>query len=86
MALSIKDQETEELARKLAKHRGISMTRAIRDALAESLANDNEFREAEILRRRAAIKEIQERVAKLPVVDPEVNGDDWMYDEHGLPH
>jgi antitoxin VapB len=86
MGLSIKDAETEALARKLAEHRGVSLTSAIRSALAESLANDNELRQAEIDRRHAAIKEIQEQVAKLPVIDPTVNDDDWMYDENGLPH
>jgi antitoxin VapB len=86
MGLSIKDPETETLARKLAAHRGVSLTSAIRSALAESLANDNELRQAEIDRKIAAIKEIQAQVAKLPIIDPSVNADDWMYDENGLPH
>jgi antitoxin VapB len=86
MGLSIKDPETEALARKLAAHRGISLTSAIRGALTESLANDNQLREAEIERRRAAIKEIQGQVAKLPILNPHVNADDWMYDENGLAH
>jgi putative addiction module CopG family antidote len=34
----------------------------------------------------AAIREIQDRVKKLPIIDPDVNADDWMYDENGLPH
>jgi putative addiction module CopG family antidote len=34
----------------------------------------------------ATIREIQDRVRKLPVIDPSVNADDWMYDENGLPH
>ncbi len=86
MALSIKDSKTEELARKLAKHRGITMTKAIRLALAEAIANDDGIRESEIERKLNAIKQIQTRAAKLPVVDPAVNADDWMYDENGLPH
>lgn len=86
MGLSIKDPETEALARKLAAHRGISLTSAIRGALAESLANDNQLRDAEIERRMAAIKEIQAQVAKLPNYMTEAEVDAWMYDENGLPH
>jgi antitoxin VapB len=86
MGLSIKDPETEALARKLAAHRGISLTNAIRSALAESLTNDNELRQAEIERKLAAIKEIQAEVAKLPVLMSDEEIDAWMYDENGLPH
>ena len=86
MGLSIKDPETEALARKLAAHRGISLTNAIRSALAESLTNDNELRQAEIERKLAAIKEIQAEVAKLPVLMSDEKIDAWMYDENGLPH
>ncbi len=86
MGLSIKDPETEALARKLAAHRGISLTNAIRSALAESLTNDNELRQAEIERKLAAIKEIQAEVAKLPVLMSDEEIDVWMYDENGLPH
>jgi antitoxin VapB len=86
MALSIKDSKTEDLARKLAKHRGISMTRAIHDALAETLANDNGLREAEIRRRGEVIREIQKRVANLPELMSATEVDAWMYDENGLPH
>ena len=86
MGLSIKDPETEALARKLAAHRGISLTNAIRSALAESLTNDNELRQAEIERKLAAIKEIQAEVAKLPVLMSDEEIDAWMYDGNGLPH
>ena len=86
MGLSIKDPETEALARKLAAHRGISLTNAIRSALAESLTNDNELRQAEIECKLAAIKEIQAEVAKLPVLMSDEKIDAWMYDENGLPH
>ncbi len=86
MGLSIKDPETEALARKLAAHRGVSLTSAIRGALAESLANDNQLREAEIERRLAAIKEIQAQFAALPARMTMEEVDAWMYDENGLPH
>jgi antitoxin VapB len=86
MGLSIKDPETEALARKLATHRGISLTSAIRSALAESLANDNQLREADIQRRGAAIKELQDQFAALPDRMTMEEIDAWMYDENGLPH
>lgn len=86
MALSIKDPEAEALARALAKHRGITMTKAIRLALAEAVANDEGMRAAEVERRRKAIKEIQAKVAKLPQLMTADEADAWMYDEHGLPH
>lgn len=86
MGLSIKDPETEALARKLAEHRGVSLTSAIRSALAESLANDNELRQAEIDRRNAAITDIQEQYAALPDRMTMEEVDAWMYDENGLPH
>jgi antitoxin VapB len=86
MGLSIKDSETEALARKLATYRGLSLTSAIRSALTESLVNDNQLREAEIERKLLVIQEIQAQFAALPIIDPAVNADDWMYDENGLPH
>ena len=86
MGLSIKDPETEALARKLATNRGLSLTSAIRGALTESLVNDNQLREAEIERKLLVIQEIQAQIAALPIIDPAVNADDWMYDENGLPH
>jgi hypothetical protein len=86
MALSLRDTETELLVRTFAKQRSTSMTKAIRAAIVEAMANDAVRHEAEFQRKMAAIKEIQERYAKLPVLDPTVNADDWMYDENGLPH
>ena len=67
MALSIKDPETDRLARDLARATGESLTAAIRAALRERL--DREQRR----RRRnagAGIRRIQERIARLPVRDP----------------
>ena len=86
MALSIKDPETEALARKLAAHRGTTITGAIRQALAEVVANDDGLRAAEVERRRKAIEDIQARVRKLPKLMTAEEADDWMYDENGLPH
>jgi antitoxin VapB len=85
MGLSIKNEETERLVRELARRRGVGVTTAIRLAVSNELGKDAKPRKnpEEI---KAAIREIQERVAKLPVIDPDVNADEWMYDENGLPH
>ena len=86
-ALNIKDKEVAAMARKLAKIKGQSITKAVAEALAESLKIAMTDREAE----RAAIKrrgdEIVKRFqAKLPPDAPSP----WkvleeMYDEDGLP-
>lgn len=85
MALSIRDPETDRLARELAALTGESMTKAIRTALEERLARAKRRREAEIERKRAAIDAIVERFSKLPVLDDRSPDEIIGYDEHGLP-
>ena len=85
MGLSIKNDATEAKIRRLAKARKMSMTALI------TLAIDNELAKESAPKKdpekiMAAIRQIQAQVAKLPVIDPTVNADDWMYDENGLPH
>jgi antitoxin VapB len=83
MALSIKDPETDRLARELAKATGESITEAIRAALRERLERERRRRRAEIA---AGIRRIQERLARLPVRDPRPADEILGYDQHGLPH
>ena len=85
MPLSIRDPETDRLARELAALTGESMTKTIRVSLKERLARERRRREAEIERRRAAINAIVERFAKLPVLDDRSEDEILGYDEHGLP-
>jgi len=85
MALSIRDPETDRLARELARLTGESMTGAIRVALEERLAREKRRREADIDRRRRAINAIVERFAKLPVLDDRSDEEILGYDENGLP-
>lgn len=82
MALSIKDSETDRLARALADATGESLTLAIRRALEERLE-----RETRSKGRRVAvdIRRIQERLASLPVLNPRSADEIIGYDEHGLP-
>ncbi|MGF1618953.1 MAG: type II toxin-antitoxin system VapB family antitoxin [Acidimicrobiia bacterium] len=79
MALSIKNEKADELARELARLTGKSITEAIVLAL-----------EGEVARRRnktdigAALKSLSEELAKYPVLDDR-DPDEILYDEHGLP-
>jgi antitoxin VapB len=85
MALSMRDPETDRLARELARLTGESMTGAIRAALEERLAREKRRREADIERRRQAINAIVERFASLPVLDDRSDEEILGYDENGLP-
>jgi antitoxin VapB len=85
MPLSIRDPETDRLARELARRTGETMTRAIRTALAERLARLERTREAEVERRRRAIDAIVARAHKLPVLDDRTPEEIISYDENGLP-
>jgi len=82
MAISIKDPETDRLARALAAATGESLTEAIRRALHDRL-------ERESYRARRGIgvevRRIQERLARLPVLDPRSPDDLVGYDDHGVP-
>jgi antitoxin VapB len=82
MAISIKDEETDRLARELAAATGESLTEAIRNALRDRLE-----RESRRSRRSMAaeVRWIQERIAALPILDPRPSDEILGYDEHGLP-
>jgi len=85
MALSIRDPETDRLARELAALTGESMTEAIRTALEERLAREKRAREAEIARKRERINAIVEHCSSLPVLDDRSPEEIMGYDENGLP-
>jgi antitoxin VapB len=85
MALSIRDPETDRLARELAQLTGETMTRAIRTALEERLARQRHQREQDVEKRREAIMEVLERVWAMPVLDERCPDEIIGYDEHGLP-
>jgi len=83
MALSIKDPETERLARVLAERTGESLTTATRRALEERL------RRIGAAPRRAAMLEdlaaIRRRWGALKARDRREADEIIGYDEHGLP-
>ncbi len=84
MALSIKNPETERLARELARTTGESVTRAVTEALRDRLVREAGHKgdREQIL---AEIREIQARVAALPVLDDRTPDEIIGYDENGLP-
>ena len=83
MALSIKDPETERLARKLAAQTGETITVATRRALEERLRRvGSDARKAALLEDLAASRR---RWSALPVLDNRSADDIIGYDENGLP-
>lgn len=83
MALSIRNDLTERLARQLARVTGESMTEAIQKALEERLDRLNHQGRSQILANQ--LEEILRRVDQLPVLDSRTVDEILGYDEHGLP-
>jgi antitoxin VapB len=83
MALSIKDPETERLARSLAQLTGENITTATRRAIEERLRRlGGQSRRAALLQDMA---EIRRRWSEMPVIDDRSPEDILGYDDHGLP-
>ena len=83
MPLNIKDSETHELARRLAKLTGESLAKTVKHALAEKLE-----REEKVRGRRSiadALDLIAVHCAHLPRRDTRSADDIVGYDERGLP-
>lgn len=83
MALSIKHDEADRLARALAKATGETLTEAVITALRERL--DRIRRPQRAKRLLAEIRAIQKRVSELPHYDSRSADDIIGYDENGLP-
>lgn len=83
MALSIKDRETERLARELARRTGENITTATRRALEERLHRVSSHpKQRQLL---AGLSEIRRRWAAMPQVDRRGADEIIDYDENGLP-
>lgn len=83
MALSIKDRETELLARTLAARTGETITQATKRALEERLQRTgSDARKAALLEDLEAIRI---RLNALPVLDDRTPDEIIGYDEHGIP-
>ena len=82
MAISIKDPETDRLARALAAATGESLTEAIRRALQDRLERETHRSRRGI---DAEVRRIQEHLAQLTIVDPRSADDIAGYNSHGVP-
>jgi len=91
MALNIKDRETEEVVRQLAKRTGRSITETVKQAAAAELQRmdaDHEARVAKMTPEQLAklrrIEAICKEAAALPVVDNRTPDEIIGYDENGI--
>lgn len=80
MALNIKSSEADRLAREVAAETGESLTVAVTRSLAERLAR---LRRPKASARRQALREIRERVSRMPLLDERSDEEILGYDEHG---
>lgn len=83
MPLSIKNPEADRLARELAERTGETLTDAVITALRERLQRVTGRRRNSGLREEIA--RMQERIARLPVLDERSDDEILGYDERGLP-
>ena len=70
MALNIKNPNVDRLARRAAELRQSTVTEAVEAALERDVVELEKAREKEVKRRLAAIKQMQDEIAALPVLDP----------------
>ena len=82
MGLNIKNEATCDAIRRLAKHRGVSLTKAVDDAVRESLARDPAEIEARYRRMTAIARDCAARI-KEPYKS--IDHGELLYDELGLP-
>lgn len=83
MALSIKNPETEQLARQLAQATGETITEAIQKSLSERLERLHRLRQQR--QTEARLEDIIQRLRALPVLDKRSADEIVGYDEHGIP-
>jgi antitoxin VapB len=84
MPISIKNPETEQLARQLAKETGETITEVITTSLRERLRRVHGRRSSKAL--KDEITEILARVDALPRVNDHLTDDEILgYDENGIP-
>lgn len=83
MALSIKDSETERLARQVARETRESLTQAIRQSLRERL--ERLRRKSRTRLKREKLNDILRRIDALPDLDTRPADEILGYDDRGLP-
>jgi antitoxin VapB len=83
MPLSIKNANTERLARQVADETGESITEAIQKSLEERWERLKARRRGRLLTRQ--IEDLLRRVDALPTLDTRPPDEILGYDEHGMP-
>jgi antitoxin VapB len=83
MALSIKNDETERLARQVARETGESLTEAIRNSLQERWERLKARRRSQVL--TGQVEDLLRRVDALPNLDSRPEDEILGYDESGAP-
>ncbi len=83
MALSIKNDSTERLARQVASETGESLTQAIHEALRERWERLKAGRRSRVL--ISQLEDVLRRVDALPTLDTRPEDEILDYDEHGMP-
>lgn len=84
MALNIKSVTAERKVRLLARATGETISEAVERAAEERLARLRSERGVEAKMRR--VKALLDSFGPVPPGPDQRSIDDWMYDEHGLPH
>lgn len=82
MALSIKNGETERLARQVAKETGESLTQAIESSLKERLERIRQRRRHHLVTEK--LEDILRRVDALPTLDTRPEAEILGYDDQGI--
>ncbi len=85
MALSLKDPETDRLAREVARLTGESLTEAVRKSLAERLERERLRRGRPAKGLAEQLLEIARHCAALPDLDTRSPDEIIGYDEYGVP-
>ena len=80
MAIVIEYREAERLLERVSQETGESVTDILRDTLHERLVR---LQSDEVRQRMAAIREIQERIAAMPLLDARDADEIIGYNEHG---
>lgn len=83
MALNIKSAEADRLARELAALTGESITDAVTRALETRLLHERRLRRASADELKRSLREIAERAASYPVLDPRSDDELLGYNELG---
>jgi antitoxin VapB len=84
VALSIKNPETERLARQIARETGETLTEVIQRALQERLERLPQQRRGRMMAEK--LQDILRRVDTLPTRDTRPEDEILGYDSQGIPH